>query len=707
MALARRQFLQSIIAGFVGSQICIDLGIDQMAWAADSYAQNLGQKTRRKLAFLVGINQYDAKNEWLPLQGCINDIELQKELLIHRFGFNPKDIVTLSDRQATRANIIDGIREHLISQALPDDLVVVHFSGHGSRVHGQPSLVPVDSSYAGANEVVNDITIQSLLLLLGAIATDKITCILDTGYSSSGIPTIGNFRIRARPNRREWTLSPEEMSLQEEFSDKSTDKPSIKKPLILLQAVINDQLCLDANWAGFSSGVFTYALTQQLWKMEAGTSLYTVLGNVINASDRLALPVKEAISKDKEEQTKQLKTLDSFTLVDAFDKGRYHSHNPTGQSADAFIQTVGSDRRTGEVWLGGIPITPLGAYGVGSVLTVLDDTSPDQLVLVKSHVGITAKVEAMTVGQVLKPDSLLREKIRVLPRNLQLSIALDTELSKIERVDATSAISALSNVNAVNATEQYADCLFGFQASSYGLFSVGRSPILGAFGAVGESVETAIHRLQPQLESLLAAKLIHLTSNQNSSLLNLKVTLEAVSPSPNRLKMIATQATNPQNEDQQESSLFNKYLTVGDRLSCKLENLTDDLLYVIIFSFDFRGKVMIPSFVTSPYANDTTIPPRATMIMPQPIAPFEWTVSAPQGLVDVQVIASRSPLTQTLSLLDKFSRSSPPGLINVSAPLEVAKAILSDLHSQNSPSGDGYVLDLKDWATLGFTYRVA
>ena len=64
MSLARRQFLQSIVAGFVGSQICIDQLADQMAWAADSYAQNLAKTTRRKLALLVGINQYEARNEY-------------------------------------------------------------------------------------------------------------------------------------------------------------------------------------------------------------------------------------------------------------------------------------------------------------------------------------------------------------------------------------------------------------------------------------------------------------------------------------------------------------------------------------------------------------------------------------------------------------------------------------------------------------------
>jgi hypothetical protein len=171
--------------------------------------------------------------------------------------------------------------------------------------------------------------------------------------------------------------------------------------------------------------------------------------------------------------------------------------------------------------------------------------------------------------------------------------------------------------------------------------------------------------------------------------------------------MIVNQSTNPKEINLHESGVFDKSLTVGDRLSCILQNLTDDLLHVIIFTFDPRGKMMTPSFVTSPYANDSTIPPHASLIIPQPIAPFEWNVSAPQGLVDVQIIVSRSPLTQTLILLDRSSRQSLTGLVNVNAPLEVAKALLTDLHSKNMAIEDGYALDVNDWATMEFSYRVA
>ncbi len=46
-------------------------------------------------------------------------------------------------------------------------------------------------------------------------------------------------------------------------------------------------------WQGFSSGVFTYALTQQLWQMTPATSLHVVLSNVLNTLEQKAFPAQE------------------------------------------------------------------------------------------------------------------------------------------------------------------------------------------------------------------------------------------------------------------------------------------------------------------------------------------------------------------------------------------------------------------------------
>jgi hypothetical protein len=99
--IKRRQILQ-----FIGSLLAT-LGSSQfdLENQAFRYRQVLAQNTPRKRALLVGINNYPDPR-WIPLQGAVNDVLLQKELLNHRFGFESNEILLLTDKEATRDNIL-------------------------------------------------------------------------------------------------------------------------------------------------------------------------------------------------------------------------------------------------------------------------------------------------------------------------------------------------------------------------------------------------------------------------------------------------------------------------------------------------------------------------------------------------------------------------------------------------------------------------
>src|SRR5258708_26693927 len=97
----------------------------------------------RKLALLIGINKYkysDPKIGFYNLHGCINDIHKMKTLLIGKFGFKADDVKMLPDEEATHKGIVDAIQSFLIDQAKSGDIVVIHFSGHGSQA-SDPSTV--------------------------------------------------------------------------------------------------------------------------------------------------------------------------------------------------------------------------------------------------------------------------------------------------------------------------------------------------------------------------------------------------------------------------------------------------------------------------------------------------------------------------------------------------------------------------------------
>ena len=224
MRLGRRVFLQRTglaLAAFGVSEASF------LSWA-DQYHQALAQPTRRKLALLVGIDQYpDQVCDFTPgqgvaLQGCVTDVALQQELLIHRFGFQPADILTLTNQQATRQAITEAFQSHLAEQARFGDVVVFHFSGYGSqiRLDSQPealrnSLVPVDGFLPTENNpIINDLFEDTLGLLLKLLKTQQVTTVLDLGHADLGKILWGNLRVRSRPNIPTGQLGPRELALQ-------------------------------------------------------------------------------------------------------------------------------------------------------------------------------------------------------------------------------------------------------------------------------------------------------------------------------------------------------------------------------------------------------------------------------------------------------------------------------------------------------------
>ncbi len=742
MGIARRKFLQAGLTSLIGWQF---LTRDRVALAADQFVRQATGSASRKRALLIGINQYDARDDspnssqnfsqnnpsgWLPLHGCVNDVELQRELLIYRFGFAPQDIVTLTDREATRTNINNAITEHLVAQTLPDDLVMVHFSGHGSRLGNYNTLVPVDSGLPQRLENLQDITLREWQSWLKEINTDRLLCVIDAGFYYPNFSALGNFRLRSRIGRSDWQ-APQEIQ-------------QIEKQAIgtFLRAASGEMLCADAQWSGFSSGAFTYALVQQLWQITPATTIHVVMSNLATTLDRKALH-NDNLSIDKQvaamvevESVKQ-KAIATNTFAELLS-------NPDLGSDGVIINAI--DRRTADISLAGLPITVLSNYMAGSIFQVLPPkvadlspvtndsqdaatllkqiaTSPQTTVQVKSRNGFNAKVEVLndySANQKLETGQILQEVMRAISHNVKLAIALDAGLSKIERVDATSAFSTLPNMFGVNANEQCADCLFGVQSASYGLFTVGHTPILGSFGSVGESVGVAIKRLQPFLESLLAAKLIRATENQATSHLNVRVTLKAMIGVDERSVTIASKASAradliPLN-NAANNTVRTKAINIGDRLECQIENFSDQPLYVRIFCLDPRSKVLTPNFIATPYANDGVISPAETLTIPYPKAPMNWAVSAPQGMVDVQVVISRSPLLQVAKTLEASQRqaSSLNGLIAIPNPLQVAQALLEDLDRAGKPSefgnlaniSDTWMLDVQQWATFSFNYQV-
>ncbi|MGQ4649820.1 caspase family protein [Lyngbya aestuarii] len=394
--ISRRQFCL-----FTGATLAsLGLGQFKIKRQAQNYGKVLAQSTPCKLALLVGINQYSSQ----PLRGCLNDLELQRYLLIHRFGFNPQDIYTLTDEQATRQGILEAFEEHLIKQAKPEDVVVYHYSGHGSRVldpepiifePGQEdnlngTFVPVDSSlptgYPEQSGTVEDIMGHTLFLLMSALPSENFTAVLDSCFSGAATR---KFTVRARDGGSKVLISPQEKEYQEKWLSRlgwsreefvSRYRQGVAKGVVLA-ATDPTQYAIDASLNGFYAGAFTYLLTSYLWQEDA------------TPESAIAYAVKQIPEEFNQTPTYEVNVGSNYE-----DQPMYFLGSPSSE-ANAVITEVKGDRA--EVWLGGVD---LATVDQGTVFSTVDGSGQLRFVSRDGLVG-----EVVVEGKV-EPGTLLRKE---------------------------------------------------------------------------------------------------------------------------------------------------------------------------------------------------------------------------------------------------------------------------------------------------------
>lgn len=82
-------------------------------------------------ALLVGVEK--SPNQ-LALRGVRNDIEALKKTLIAAGLFNPKEIMTLLNQEATKAKIQASFKRWLIQGSSSSETILFYFSGHGAQI---------------------------------------------------------------------------------------------------------------------------------------------------------------------------------------------------------------------------------------------------------------------------------------------------------------------------------------------------------------------------------------------------------------------------------------------------------------------------------------------------------------------------------------------------------------------------------------------
>ncbi|MBD2453752.1 caspase family protein [Nostoc sp. FACHB-87] len=701
--MQRRTFLKRI-----GSILAV-LGVTEaelFTWS--QHYQALAQPTPRKLALLVGINQYRKSPS---LSGCLTDVELQKELLIHRFGFVPANILTLTDEQASREFIEAACLDHLGKQVKSDDVVVFHFSGYGTRIRInesdetlQNALVPTNENLEIQDEkIATYILEETLLLLLRSLPTEKVTAILDTSYDLPSTIQPTNWRIRARQE-----LAAKLATAEIEFLEQLKTKASLTNAVILSATTDPKQVAQEGLFSGFSAGLFTYALTQYLWETTPTTTLQFSLAHVDSAMSKWGSKQHPSLVNSKKAVTSESLLLDQ------------------NLGAEGAILNIEEDGKTVQIWLGGLPPQVLENYGVNSRLT---SANGEQLIL-RSRTGLTAKaqISGLELATPLQVGQLIQEAVRILPRNVSLNIGLDSGLERIERVDATSAFAAMASMVSVVTGEQPPDYIFGKLSqtpSRYGLLAPAGQLIANDAGEVGEAVKVAVTRLATKLPHLLAAKLWRLTENEGSSRLPIKGSLEIVNGISPKVILQRETLRTLDTKTLPKKSLSTSIVPIGSRIQYRIHNKGDRTVYLMLIGLkNHRTAIAFYPWQTveepntsetKPVLQQVVIPAGETITLPNNTATSGWPISGPAYECEHQLILSLAPFTTTLKALEtaKYPTGDQQPIGALVNPWEIAQAILQDLHNAslttaetNATANDFYTLNVNHWASFNFSFHV-
>jgi len=231
----------------------------------------------RIYALLVGIDTY--RRPELALQGCVNDVELAERVLTDRTA--PADLVLrkLVNEQATRAELVRHIREHLGS-AGPGDTALFWFSGHGST-----GPLPMEIWYAesagmcqttvchDSRDTAPDLYDKELAVLVREIVSTgaQLVSVKDSCHSRSGLrgdPASGlTPRTAPRPEK-----PPELRDLLPTFVRDATDParpvPGQQEPgHVALSACDEWEVANEVRSTHGVHGVFSAALVQALTRI--------------------------------------------------------------------------------------------------------------------------------------------------------------------------------------------------------------------------------------------------------------------------------------------------------------------------------------------------------------------------------------------------------------------------------------------------------
>jgi hypothetical protein len=200
----------------------------------------------------VGINKY-ANSEY-DLKFAVPDAQdfsgEMKRRQSQLKNYSRIEVVTLSDAEATKANILRSLND-LASKVQPEDALVIYFAGHGIADNDRFYLIPHDMGYEGSRSrldkaglqtiLTNGISDQELQSAVEGIDAGRLLMVIDACNSGQALES------------KEKRHGP--------MNSKGLAQLAYEKGMYILTAAQSYQVALEAEKLGH--GFLTYALIEE------------------------------------------------------------------------------------------------------------------------------------------------------------------------------------------------------------------------------------------------------------------------------------------------------------------------------------------------------------------------------------------------------------------------------------------------------------
>lgn len=284
------------------------------ALAGVTFAQQDSQVPElKKFALIVAISDYadpgevkavSIRSKGFPDLNSKNDVPLIKATLMSQ-GFTENNIVVVEDKAASKAGLVEAIKQHLIGKVSQGDIAVFHYSGHGQQVlddNGDEidgldeALVPFDAApvwQPGINEAQYHLRDDELGDLFNELRQKlgedgHLLAILDacsSGTATRGFGVSRGYHSPLVPEGHAFASASKDavgrgLSLEDKPPKRGADFQLA--PFALISAAHADQLNYEAFTAdGKRVGSLSYAFSRAMAQSQPGLTYKELFGRIM------------------------------------------------------------------------------------------------------------------------------------------------------------------------------------------------------------------------------------------------------------------------------------------------------------------------------------------------------------------------------------------------------------------------------------------